>query len=112
MSPCLYYLEIQSEYTEIERGRVFEVIVGMQFVRTGEQIFYWREGNFEVDYILKKGKKVFAIEVKSGRKKSSLGLDKFCEKFPGSQKIIITKENYQKFEEDPMGFLIGIQEGA
>jgi predicted AAA+ superfamily ATPase len=112
MSPCLYYLEIQSEYTEIERGRVFEVIVGMQFVRTGEQIFYWREGNFEVDYILKKGKKVFAIEVKSGRKKSSLGLDKFCEKFPGSQKIIITIENYQKFEEDPMGFLMGIQEGA
>ncbi len=108
MSPCLYYLEIQSEYTEIERGRVFEVIVGMQLVRTGEQIFYWREGNFEVDYILKKGKKVFAIEVKSGRKKSSLGLDKFCEKFPGSQKIIITIENYQKFEEDPMGFLMGV----
>lgn len=105
MSPCLYYLEIQSEYSEIERGRVFEVIVGMQLVRTGEEIYYWREGNYEVDYILKKGKSLFAVEVKSGRKKSSLGLEKFCEKFPNAQKVIITTENYQKFELDPMSFL-------
>lgn len=106
MAPCLYYLEVQSDYSDVEHGRVFEVVVGMQLARTGEDLYYWREGNYEVDYVLKKGKNIFAIEVKSGRKKSSAGLDKFCEKFPGAYKIMITPENYQTFELDPMSFLM------
>lgn len=105
LAPCLFYLEILDEYSKEERGRVFEVLAGMQLVRTGENLYYWREGKFEVDYVLKKGKKIFAIEVKSGRKRSMSGLEKFKEKFPEAKIVILTKENYFKFENDPLDFL-------
>lgn len=105
LAPCLYYLEIQDVYRTEEKGRVFEMIVGAQLVRTEETLYYWREGNNEVDFVLKKGRKLFAIEVKSGRKKSEAGLLKFQEKFPDAKLVMITLENYESFEKDPMDFL-------
>lgn len=108
LAPCLYYLEILDDYSAEELGRVFELAVGAQLVRTEEDLYYWREGNFEVDFVLKKGRKLYAIEVKSGRKKSQKGLEKFKEKFPEAVLVMITFENYKKFEKDPMGFLENI----
>jgi len=75
LAPCLYYLTLLDDYAPDERGRVFESLVGAQLVRTGNKLYYWREGKFEVDFVLKEGRKLWAIEVKSGRKKSSQGLD-------------------------------------
>ncbi len=69
LRPALYYLEIQDEYSGEEKGRVFALIVGAQLVRTGLGLFYWREGNFEVDFIVKKGRRICALKVKSGRVK-------------------------------------------
>ena len=106
MAPCLYFLEILDDYKADELGRVFELVVGAQLVRTDESLYYWREGNDEVDFVLKKGRNLFAIEVKSGRKKSQKGLQKFKEKFPEAKLIMITFENYKKFEADPLKFLI------
>jgi predicted AAA+ superfamily ATPase len=106
LAPCLYYLEILDDYKADELGRVFELVVGAQLVRTDESLYYWREGNDEVDFILKKGRKLFAIEVKSGRKKSQKGLQKFKEKFPEAKLVIISFENYKEFEVDPLKFLI------
>lgn len=105
LAPALYYLEIQDEYTAEEKGRVFELLVGSQLIRTNEDLYYWREKNDEVDFVLKKGRKIFAIEVKSGRKKSAKGLLKFKEKFPHAKCIIISFEDYEIFENDPMDFL-------
>jgi len=105
MAPCLYHLQIRDAYSSEELGRVFELIVGAQLVRTGEEIFYWREGKYEVDFVLKSGRKIYAIEVKSGRKKTSLGLSQFKKQFPNSKIIIINRENYSEFESDPMTFL-------
>lgn len=105
LAPCLYYLEIQDEYEPEELGRVFELIVGAQLVRTEEDLYYWREGKDEVDFVLKKGRKLYAIEVKSGRKKSEKGLFKFSEKYSGVKTVMITFDNYQAFEKNPMLFL-------
>lgn len=105
LAPCLYYMTIRDEYESDELGRVFELVVGAQLVRTGEELFYWREGPNEVDYILKVGRKIFAIEVKSGRKKGTKGLEAFLKHFPKSHAVYITFENYPKFENDPMAFL-------
>lgn len=105
LAPCLYYLTVRDDYEPDEIGRVFEMVVGAQLIRTGEELFYWREGQQEVDFVLKVGRKIFAIEVKSGRKKNSSGLDAFIKKFPMARPILITFENYSEFEKDPVAFL-------
>jgi predicted AAA+ superfamily ATPase len=79
--------------------------VGSVLNRTGENLYYWREGNAEVDFVLQRGKSLWAIEVKSGRKKSQKGLAAFRERYPHSKTVIITLENYFEFEADPMTFL-------
>jgi len=70
LAPCLYYLTILDEYSAEEMGRVFELLVGAQLVRTGEQIYYWREGNLEVDFVLKRGKKIGPLKLRAAEKKS------------------------------------------
>lgn len=105
LAPCLYYLEILDEYKKEEFGRVFELVVGAQLVRTDESLYYWREGSDEVDFVLKKGRKLYGIEVKSGRKKSQKGLEKFKDKFPEAKLVMITFDNYKEFEKNPMQFL-------
>jgi len=106
LAPCMPYLQLRNNYTPAEEGRVFELIVGAQLVRTGEDLYYWRQGNHEVDYVLKAGRNIWAIEVKSGRKKSGKGLEQFKKNFPSARLSLITRENYLEFEEDPLQFLL------
>ena len=55
----------------------------------GVELFYWREGNYEVDYILRKGRAITAIEVKSGvRRIHASGLETFARYYP-CRKILI-----------------------
>ncbi len=105
LAPALFYTSILEDYGAEDRGRAFELLVGSQLVRTGYELYYWREKNAEVDFVLKKGRKVFAIEVKSGRKKSRNGLQVFQDRFPNSIPVLVTPENYAQFERDPLGFL-------
>jgi predicted AAA+ superfamily ATPase len=105
LAPALSYLPVRANYSADDLGRAFEALVGAQLVRTGEELFYWREGSFEVDFVLKRGRSLWAIEVKSGRIKSSKGLSAFKERFPQSKLAVITLENYEMFERDPLGFL-------
>lgn len=105
LAPCLPYLQILSEYTPVEEGRIFETIVGSQLVRTGAELFYWRDGNFEVDFVLRSGKDIWAIEVKSGKKERRTGLNEFQKRYPSARLALINKENYFEFEKDPLTFL-------
>lgn len=62
-------------------GHIFESGVGaylicQAFARRFE-VFYWREKNDEVDFVLRKNEAVVAIEVKSNAEKCTTGLDKF-----------------------------------
>jgi predicted AAA+ superfamily ATPase len=98
-------LGILEPYTKEERGRVFELVVGAQLIRAEMPVYYWREKDYEVDYVVKLGRSLYAIEVKSGRKKRHEGLMKMQEKYPHAKSIIITPENYREFESDPLKFL-------
>jgi predicted AAA+ superfamily ATPase len=106
MAPCLPYLQIRTEYKPEQRGRVFEAVVGAQLLRTGEDLFYWRESDYEVDYVLKSGSRLWGIEVKSGKQKKSRSIEKFLAKFPSAKIVYINSENYYEFEKDPLQFLI------
>jgi uncharacterized protein len=105
LAPAFYYLNVLDDYRGEERGRVLEACVGAQLVRTGLELYYWREKNDEVDFVLKRGRTIWAIEVKSGRKKSTSGLEKFKSYFSNAKLVIIGSDNYKEFEKDPLSFL-------
>jgi predicted AAA+ superfamily ATPase len=105
LAPCLYYVTHRGVLTPDEKGRVFEALVGAQLLRTEEPLYYWRDGKYEVDYVLRRGKSIWAIEVKSGRRKSQGGLAAFLKNFPSAKSVLVTVDNYEEFEQNPMGFL-------
>lgn len=88
-----------------KRGRVFELAVGAQLLQLPGELFYWREKNAEVDYIYRYQNKLYAIEVKSGRRKSAKGLDVFLKQFPNASPVILTTDSFQQFSESPQKFL-------
>jgi predicted AAA+ superfamily ATPase len=57
-------------------GRLVESAVGAHLLNSGMgsglEVTYWREGNLEVDFVLRRGDTLVALEVKSGRGKHSL----------------------------------------
>ena len=83
-------------------GRLTESAVGAHLLNSarGKQIevFYWRERNEEVDFVLKKGAKLVAIEVKSSLKKETLsGLNSFNKNF-SPHRILLVGEHGEKIE--------------
>lgn len=70
-------------------GRVFESAVGAALTRSVGNLSYWRDGKFEVDFVLEVGGKIYAIEVKSGRKRASRGLELFLQRYPSSVPLVI-----------------------
>jgi predicted AAA+ superfamily ATPase len=62
-------------------GRCVETAVGAHLMSTCKreniQLYYWRERNMEVDFVLKKKNKYIGLEVKSGRAQNLKGLQAF-----------------------------------
>lgn len=76
-----------------EWGRIYEsgigsYLISQAFVHRFE-VFYWRERNDEVDFILRKKGTVIAIEVKSNAEKNTAGLNKFKELFHPQSAFIV-----------------------
>jgi predicted AAA+ superfamily ATPase len=74
-------------------GRMVESAVGAHLcghALAGEcEVFYWREVNKEVDFLLRKGDKLVAVEVKSGRRRDSLsGMAAFEKAFFPVKKLL------------------------
>lgn len=91
------------------RGRLFELAVGAQLLQLPGELFYWREKNDEVDFVYKHQGKLFAIEVKSGRRKSAKGLAAFAKKFPEASSVILTPDNFPEFSDNPRKFLAALE---
>lgn len=74
-------------------GRLVESSVGAHLLNTIDEdtkLYYWREGSQEIDFVLAKGKKLTAIEVKSAPKPVvSAGLSVFGEKYPHAKKVLV-----------------------
>lgn len=75
-------------------GRLTESAVGAHLINASAggtcEVFYWRERNREVDFVLRKGKKLVAIEVKSGRTTTSLpGMESFSKSFKPGRRLIV-----------------------
>ena len=74
-------------------GRIFESAIGAYLVNQAFvhrfEVFYWRERDDEVDFVLRKKGAVVAIEVKSNAEKRTEGLDKFRKLFHPQTAFIV-----------------------
>ena len=54
------------------------------------RLHYWRDGSHEVDFVLHRGPRVVAIEVKSGPRRGALrGLETFAERFRPQRSLLV-----------------------
>jgi len=75
-------------------GRLVESSIGATLVNglRGKQteLSYWASRNREVDFVLRRARDVVAIEVKTGRRRSSLpGIDAFSREFFVKRKLLV-----------------------
>jgi predicted AAA+ superfamily ATPase len=75
-------------------GRLVESSVGAHLLNTSFgsdiELTYWRERSQEVDFILRQGKTITAIEVKSGRRPEALpGMEAFAKQFKPKRKLLV-----------------------
>jgi predicted AAA+ superfamily ATPase len=85
-----------SDFENSDRyGRVVESAVGAHLSQlilgTEVELTYWREGNAEVDFILHSGRKLVALEVKSGQKVRGRGLEQFNQQFKPTKILVVGK---------------------
>lgn len=82
----LYGLNYSQVFTNPKMwGRWVKSAVGTHLLNMANEldyrIYYWRERNDEVDFILEYNRQCIAIEVKSGRRTTNAGISVFKEKF-------------------------------
>lgn len=74
-------------------GRLVENAVGAQLCNNLNSVeytvTYWREGNHEVDFVVARGRDIWAIEVKSGRSGKAAGLTGFRSRYPDARALLV-----------------------
>lgn len=73
-------------------GRLVETAVGAHLaeMRPAYELSYWRERDREVDYVVRRGRHVLAVEVTSARRKQGLpGLDAFRALSKGARTLLV-----------------------
>ncbi len=92
----MVYTPVTFEQALLDRkawGHIFESGIGAYLVSQGFvhrfEVFYWRERNDEVDFVLRKKGSIIAIEVKSNAEKKTGGLEKFRELFAPRAAFIV-----------------------
>jgi hypothetical protein len=77
-------------------GRHVESAIGAHLVNSsvagGYEVLYWRDGNDEVDYVIRKGKSIIAIEVKTSAKQKMRGMAAFSDKFKSAKTLLVGDE--------------------
>lgn len=75
-------------------GRITESAVGAHLFNTATpdiDLYYWRENSNEVDFVLRRGPRLIAIEVKSGLRKttSTSGMAEFAMRFESVRPLVV-----------------------
>jgi predicted AAA+ superfamily ATPase len=84
-------------------GRIVESAVGAHLLNASIDgqfsLYYWREGDQEVDFVLEKGSRRLVIEVKSGAEKNLSGFSAFFKKFKPEKQLLVSPEGlrWQEF---------------
>ncbi|MEX2211225.1 MAG: ATP-binding protein [Gaiellaceae bacterium] len=82
-------------YTDAKRdrafwGRLLETAVGAHLWNRADELWYWREGNLEVDWVARAGRRLASYEVKSGRRRESLpGMAAFAARYRPDRRLLV-----------------------
>ena len=102
----IIYEKLLSDKLSANLGYVYENMVAQMLTATGNKLFYhtWpvekSNHNYEVDFLLSRGSKIWPIEVKSSGYKTHASLDAFCIKFSDriSNRYLIYTKDFKKDE--------------
>lgn len=95
------YEKLLSDKLPANLGYVYENIVAQMLTAKGNKLFYhtWPtesgKHNYEVDFLLSRGTKIWPLEIKSSGYKSHVSLDAFCKKYSdriGERFLVYTKD--------------------
>lgn len=75
-------------------GRVVESAIGAHLLHAAAsgqcELFYWRDGAHEVDFVLRRRRRIVAIEVKSGRRRDGrAGMAAFAARWPEAKLLLV-----------------------
>lgn len=77
-------------------GRLFETAVGAHLVNSalgaGLEVYYWRNHNHEIDFVLHQGGKLLGVEVKSGQRRHYSGMAAFQREFAHARVLLVGPE--------------------
>ena len=88
------FLPAESRSDPTAWGRLVESAVGAHLANAaaanGLELHYWRDRNREVDFIVRKGSRLIAVEVKSGRPRNMFpGIEAFSCAFRPQRKLLV-----------------------
>ena len=100
----IIYQKLLSDKLSANLGYVYENVVAQMLVSTGNRLFYhvWPtengKHNYEVDFLLSRGSKLWPIEVKSSGYNAHASIDNFCKKFSSriSNRYLIYTKDFKK----------------
>lgn len=79
------------------KGHLVESAVGTYLLAKSKtemfDVFWWRDDNREVDFVIRKGDNITALEVKSGRIKDTKGLYIFRQRYPEARPLVVGDRN-------------------
>lgn len=102
----IIYQKLLSDKLSANLGYIYENIVAQMLTAKGNKLFYhtWLtengKHNYEVDFLLSRGSKIWPIEVKSSGYKTHASLDAFCIKYSDriSNRYLIYTKDFRKDE--------------
>lgn len=74
------------------RGRILEAIVGAHLAKLPGKLFYWSDGDYELDFVREVDGTILAYEVKSARKRKARSTEEFLKKYPQSEIVTLEGE--------------------
>ena len=98
------YQKLLNDKLPADLGYVYENAVAQILTAAGNKLFYYTwptesgKHNYEVDFLLSRGVKLWPLEVKSSGYKTHASLDAFCDKFSSriGERFLVYTKDYRK----------------
>ena len=102
----IIYQKLLNDKLSTNLGYVYENMIAQMLATSGNKLFYytWAKDathNYEIDFLMSRGSKIYPIEVKSSGYNTHASLDAFCEKYSHiiDRRYLIYTKDFKKDKE-------------